>query len=300
MEADGKVRGSAAVKDGVVYIGSSDGTMHALDADTGTVRWQKKIGDGKLCGSPGVAYGVVFIPTGNSGGLQEVRMVAGPTVGLDVETGQEVWRKFSQRGSQGFASPLIAGDTLYGDNCTSFEAIDLRTGKVRWSVVAVGQSKQFNPMALSGGLIYNTGPLAGVVMAVDAGTGRVAWSQYAYEKQKHLRYGGGPGHEVLTGPALAHGRVYVGCNDGHLYTFDAETGERGWKWRAPDTIRSSAAVAGDVLYFGCDDGNLYALDATSGEKLWEFATGGAVVSSPWPADGTVYVGSDDGRLYALH
>jgi len=299
LKTGGRVAGSAALAGGTCYIVSDDGVMHAIDARTGRVHWQKRFSDGRPCGSPAVAYGLAFISGGNRGGVETVLMSTRPVVALDVGTGREVARYGP--GSQGYGSPVIAGGRLYGGlNGSSFGATDLATGQMLWRAEVSGQTRQFSTAAIAEGVFYVTGTLGGDVAAYDAMTGRLRWHTFTREGQVALRYGGKPGYEVFTAPTVAYGRVYVGCNDGRLHTFDAATGARGWTFQAGDKVQSSPAAAGGAVYFGCHDGFLYAVDAQTGELLWKFATGSRIVSSPWPADGVVYVGSDDGSLYAVH
>ena len=45
-----------------------------------------------------------------------------------------------------------------------------------------------------------------------------------------------------------------------------------WTFKAEEGIHSTAAIAGGKVYVGCDDGHLYALDFETGKKQWAFAT----------------------------
>ena len=45
-----------------------------------------------------------------------------------------------------------------------------------------------------------------------------------------------------------------------------------WTFKAQEGIHSTAAIAGGKVYVGCDDGHLYALDFKTGKKLWLFKT----------------------------
>ena len=57
------------VADGVVYVGDTAGTMHALDAGSGNVRWSA--GLGSLRSGPVVTGGVLYVGT-NVGYLQAI------------------------------------------------------------------------------------------------------------------------------------------------------------------------------------------------------------------------------------
>jgi outer membrane protein assembly factor BamB len=82
LKTGDKVTRSAAVVDGVVYIASEDGFCYALKARTGEPLWKTKLGRGRPAGSPAVAYGLAFIPSGNSGGSETLHMTAGPEPSL--------------------------------------------------------------------------------------------------------------------------------------------------------------------------------------------------------------------------
>lgn len=53
------VYNSPAVSGGVVYVGSSDGYVYALDASTGSLKWKYETG-GEIYSSPAVSSGVVY------------------------------------------------------------------------------------------------------------------------------------------------------------------------------------------------------------------------------------------------
>jgi outer membrane protein assembly factor BamB len=314
VETRGAVAGSAAVAGGVVYIASEDGRMFALDAKSGERKWVKPFSRQRPCGSPAVAYGVVFIGEGAKGGHEVGVMSAGPVVGLDAKTGEVVWQGPS--GPQGYAAICLDATGLYiGTNGSNFGAADLATGESRWSTNGGAQNRQFVSFTRAGDLAYVPGSMTGTVMAWDPARGRTKWHVPIWPEQRlPINNGGTPGYEVYADLAVAHGWVYAASNDGTLRTFDANTGKRGWTFEAGSPIQSSPSVAGQTVYFGCWDGNVYAVDALTGELRWEYkpsklpapsrTVGGnelsaRIISSPWPGDDVIYVGCDDGYLYAL-
>jgi hypothetical protein len=261
-----------------------------------------------------VAYGVVFIGQGAKGGHETGVMTGGPIVGMDIATGEIVWN--GPAGPQGYAAICLDEKTLYaGSNGSSFAATDLATGKTRWSKDGGHQNRQFMSFTRAGDLAYVPGSMTGTVMAWDPAEGRTVWHQPIWPGQRlPINNGGEPGYEVFADLAVADGRVYAGSNDGALHTFDARTGQRGWKFDTGSPIQSSPSIAGRIVYFGCWDGCVYAVDAETGELRWKYkpsrlaapdlTVGGnepsaRIVSSPWPGDHVVYVGCDDGCLYAF-
>jgi outer membrane protein assembly factor BamB len=56
----GEVYSSPAVANGVVYVGSFDSNVYALNASTGAKLWSYYIG-GEVYSSPAVANGVVYV-----------------------------------------------------------------------------------------------------------------------------------------------------------------------------------------------------------------------------------------------
>ena len=106
--------------------------------------------------------------------------------------------------------------------------------------------------------------------------------------------------------AIADGKVYVGCDDGHLYALDFKTGKKLWAFATDDIVESSPLVHNGRVYFGSSDGFVYALTAADGKLLWKFETEDRVLGAPnlfQPSGGgakpALIVGSYDFRLYSL-
>jgi alcohol dehydrogenase (cytochrome c) len=81
-----------ALFDGKVYVASLDAYVYALDAKTGKQLWKTKIAEWKngysITSAPSVVNGIVM--SGMTGGEFGVR---GFVIGLDAQTGKEVWRR---------------------------------------------------------------------------------------------------------------------------------------------------------------------------------------------------------------
>jgi polyvinyl alcohol dehydrogenase (cytochrome) len=77
-------------------------------------------------------------------------------------------------------------------------------------------------------------------------------------------------------PTVAAGRIFVGSDNGYLYSLDASTGCVHWSFQAKAGVRT-APVIGPVkshgaakyaVYIGDLRANVYALDAQTGKQLW--------------------------------
>jgi polyvinyl alcohol dehydrogenase (cytochrome) len=75
-------------------------------------------------------------------------------------------------------------------------------------------------------------------------------------------------------PTVADGRLFVGSQDGTVYSLDAKSGCTIWAFKAASSVRTSIVLgprrggSNAVAYFGDGRSNIYALDAGSGQLLW--------------------------------
>ena len=75
-------------------------------------------------------------------------------------------------------------------------------------------------------------------------------------------------------PTVAGGRLFVGSQNGTVYSLDARTGCINWTFTAKSGVRTALAFGrrsdanGYAVYFGDTGANVYALDAATGHVLW--------------------------------
>jgi len=65
------------------------------------------------------------------------------------------------------------------------------------------------------------------------------------------------GGVLYSTPAVTGGRVYAGGENGHLYVFDANTGEQLQDLTIGGEIKTVPAIYGSSIYLSSGDGNLY-------------------------------------------
>ena len=99
-------------------------------------------------------------------------------------------------------------------------------------------------------------------------------------------------------PAVYRGRVFVGAQDGSVYSLDAATGCVHWTTAVQAEVRSGitvAEVAGKpAVFFGDSAGYVYALDGDTGKQLWKLQPeehpASKVTATPVFYQGRLYVG----------
>ena len=84
---------------------------------------------------------------------------------------------------------------------------------------------------------------------------------------------GFPGaRRAVTQPTVFGGRVFVGSENGRVYSLDAKTGCTYWAFDAVRGVRSAIVIGprggGWAAYFGDRAANVYAVDALTGKALW--------------------------------
>lgn len=328
FETDGAVRSSPAVVRDTVYVGSDDGHVYGLNAETAEERWSFRT-EGAVESSPAVLGGLVCV------GSHDHHVYA-----LTAGTGESVWS--FETGDKVRSSPTVAAnaDTSVIDNIVAIGsddgrlyALDARAGEPTKAIstggpvvatptilVSTGGVWELTCGSTDGSVYYwvpdyqnghvssreTEAPVNAQVSLPDQRTENI-WYQPtdAGRLYKFVNYENTPawtfetGGKIRTTPVLAGDFVYIGSRDGNVYGIDVESGESKWTFETGGKVDSSPAVADGTLYVGSADHHVYALDAVTGEEVWSFETGGEVVSSPAVVEGTVYVGSNDGSVYAL-
>ena len=194
------IQSSPSVGDGIAYVGSRDGTLYAVDAERGTLRWRFDNSVFWSNTSPARANGLVY--AGNSDGLF--------VQGVDARSGKEAWKYTTAL--QVFASPSVAGDAVYtGDWAGFMYAVDAKTGALFWKYRSDGR-RIMSSAAIDGGhLVFGSDD--GLVYDLRLGTRalrRAVFYDAAYTKASHLRssdamrdYFAKRGYDVLDEAALA-------------------------------------------------------------------------------------------------
>lgn len=244
--------------DGILYTGSGDGVLYAVDAETGEQLWSVE-GFGQL-ESTGAISGDMIITAGYN---QTVKA-------MDRITGDDRWSFKTEYGVQG--APLIVEDRVYIATDHEVYALDVKSGELVWKDPTGTEGAYMGAPAYKDGVLYTTG--GKLLLALDAESGRELW-----RTQKS---------EMFLGLAIADGFVYVGNFDRKLYAFDLSTGQERWSFDGEEVFWSSPAADNGVIYAG-NDRTVYALGAKSGQLLWSFDAESRSVSEPLVSDGVVYV-----------
>jgi outer membrane protein assembly factor BamB len=257
---------------GRLYFVNNNATAYALDANTGKVVWERRIG--RLNASS---------PTYYKHRLYIVNLEPGHIVKLDARTGRTLWRRPLPGRAE--SSPVVVGNSVYfGCEDGYLYALSTRNGNVRWSTQLGGPVKA--APAYYHGVLY-VGDYGGDMNAVRASDGKLLWQTGS------LGQGFGTGGEFYSTPAVAFGRVYAGNNDTRVYSFDRKNGAIAWTYSTGGYVYSGPAVAstghtGPTVYIGSFDGNVYALNAKTGEPRWIHSAGGSVIGSLTAVGDIVY------------
>ena len=272
---------SPVVWNGVVYFGSGDGNVYALDAASGALKWKFKTGD-VVHASPAIADGKVYIGSWDSN-----------FYALDAATGKEAWRFktgedpdiHNQVGIQSSAA-VVDGVVYFGCRDSHLYALDAKTGEKKWAYGTKGSWVIASP-AVRDGKVYFATSDSGMVYALDAKNGDVIFS---LNLQRWPSF---------SSPAVAGEVLYEGSSSGRLNAVDLANRKLAWSFETEAAKKNGPAYTkpdGSPNYEAAFDGDFYD-DMIVGH--YRMMSVGPILSSPVVVDKAVYFGGTDGILYAL-
>lgn len=319
FQAGGPIESSAAVVDGIVFVVSDDGVVHALELSSGEERWTSMLGAETGAASPLVVKDRVIVgdmdgilhalnassgreawrlqtdgPISGAAGASGSEIVSatqsGTAYSVDAVSGEITWQA-ELPGGVSRSIALTADTAFFGAAGGFLVALDLSDGRALWSIDAATAGEVGTP-TVSGGRVYAaTGldtdePGARGVVAVDAAIGAQLW-----------RYASPAGAQIYT-PAVVGDRAYVVGHDRNVVALDAASGTTLWSTTTGAENEALPCVAASVVYVPTNGGSVQALDAADGALRWQAEIKG-VPYAPVVVGGYVIVGTSIGVLYAI-
>jgi polyvinyl alcohol dehydrogenase (cytochrome) len=292
-----RARSQPTVGAGAVYLGSQDGTVYALDFDSGCVRWTFQA-DAEVRSSP------TLEPWRRGDGGARPRLFFGDFNGnayaVDAQTGRLQWKTRVE------AHPRV---TITGSPRLFEERLYVSMSSNEWAAAA-------DPA-------YECCTFRGGVTALDTKTGRVVWRSYTIPEEPRAtgeRTSAGTlrrhpaGAPVWNAPTIdaKRRRLYVGTGEGYtspaapqsdaVIAYDLDTGRMLW-WHqslAKDAWNMACFIGGgpncprengpdldigappilhrlpsgdDVLLVGQKSADVFALDPDDGKLRWKVKYG---------------------------
>lgn len=284
-----------------VFVGSSDGGLYALRADTGEILWRFETLGFVQCSPLYDAREDVVYFGSNDGGLYKV----------GAEHGELLWRFMTN--AEVARRPVLAGSVLYAANANdTLIAVDVRTGSLRWSqhrTPALGMEVAgYSGPALYRGRVY-MGFSDGTVTAFDAATGAERWQPVDLSAEAETLVGEVPQYldadttpvalDLEQGPA-----VFVASYAGGVYALDADTGRQIWShtdalsvtdlgywsqdpYPAPPADFPPERAPKQLLFAASGTTGLWALDPETGKTIWRRGLPEGGIAAPEPVAGAL-------------
>ena len=324
---NGDFTGTPVESGGTLVALSGGGSVFALDASTGTLRWQRNLGE-PANGTPAIADGLVFVPLAIPNGPE--------VVALSLKDGSVQWTSVldTQTGADVYGSPVVWNGTVYigvsgqnGDPALplrgSVDALDEATGAKRWQTFTV-------PPGFNGGAVWSTPAIDTTTGHLFVGTGNAYTAPAASTTDSILELDAATGTILnsmqatagdvfspsnFTGPDFDFGASpnLITATDGRALVGEGQKSGTYWAVDRSDltpvwstTVGVGSAVGGIIGSTAYDGkriygpvtpgGELWAL-GRDGEVQWLSADGGPLHFSPTSvANGVVYTPDMSGVL----
>jgi len=232
FEAVGALRASPVLYGDLIYVGSEDKRVYALDKYTGELVWSLKLDD-VVAASASVAGLTLVIGT-----------ESGTVYGIHRTEGEERWR--ADLGSSiSTAACISQSTTMVGTYGGRLYGLDMDDGEVKWEFPNKAEPALdpilTTPVTNSGLVYFGSDGL----YCLEVSNGLKVWFHQA-------------GDTVRGSPAIVESYVVFGSYDGLLRCLDKNTGKVVWRYQSDTVFRSGVSIDYDKVFIGGRDGMLYA------------------------------------------
>ena len=206
-----------AYDNGIVYVGTYDNNLYAIDAANGEFMW-KYATDGGIATKPAVFEGNVYV------GSEDNRLHA-----IAARSGKLLWTYYTEGPIR--SSPRIAeGHIFFGSDDGYLHVVNLTTNRRAWRA-EIGSPVRSSPF-IDNDLVY-FGAEGGEMICTDF-PGEIKWRFQAKRA-------------ITASPTVVQGVVYVTSIDGFCYALDAKSGWVIWRFRMDKGSMSSPHQSGETI-----------------------------------------------------
>jgi outer membrane protein assembly factor BamB len=247
VPAESEILSAPAYADGVVYYGTTDKKVYAVDVESRGIKpgWPFEA-DSAIWASPLVADGQVYVAS------MDHHLYC-----LDAQTGEKIWD--TEVGGAMAKQPLLVDGILYvgafdgkvhaikADSGELVEGFDFLANNWIWSTPLIGEGQLF--VTSLDGFLYALDPATGNVMA-----------PYPYNSGE---IDGGK-DVIRANPVEAGGFIVIGTEKGRLIA--VKEAQRGCTWPSgtPESaVYTTPVVSGEKIYVIQMNGQVHTLDVTA-------------------------------------
>ncbi|MBM3993269.1 MAG: serine/threonine protein kinase [Planctomycetes bacterium] len=306
------IESTAAIVDGIIYVGCYDDHLYAIELANGNVKWKTKLGSIKA--APSVYQGKVFVGDEDSmfycvnaadgkklwdfecdGAITGGANFSGDRVifashdanlyCLGIADKKLIW-KIKTEGPVHGSVAVANGQTFFAGCDSHLHVIDVMDGK---SINKVELSGQTAATASFGGDKLYVGNMNNEVQAIDIKGQKVQWA-YTSKRAPNPFY---------SSPAITDKLVVIGSRDRKLHAIKRSDGSSAWVFSGDGWIESSPVIAGNRVYVGSNKGTFYVIDLEKGTEVQALLLGEGITASPAVANECLVIGTTDGLLYCL-
>ena len=225
FKTGGPLHASPVIANGILYIGSTDGKLYALDAKQWGVKWVFDAEDTIRHSATVLGNQVYFSARNNK------------IYALDAKTGEKLWEYKTKSWMD--APPVVSDNKVYvGVFPSKIYLLNARTGELE-------------------AIRERTIHIRGVEYGCSKGVFRPIFPQHNANLWRD-RTGGSESY-----PVTANGVVYIGTRDGQLHAFDVASKAETWAYQLGGFVSAAPAISDGILYAASGDGNVYAFTNTT-------------------------------------
>jgi len=245
FKTGGPLHASPVIANGILYIGSTDGKLYALDAKQWGIRWVFDAGDAIRYSATVVGNRVYFSARNNK------------VYALDAKTGEKLWEFKSKSWMD--APPIVSDNKVYvGAFPSKIYLLNARTGTL--------EAMRERTVRIQG---------------IEYGCAKGVFRPIFPEHNADLWRGQTNGSESY--PVTANGVVYIGARNGKLHAFDAVSKSETWTYQLGSFVDAAPAISDGILYAASGDGSVYAFtNATENVHEQETRRQGVVTQDAAP------------------
>ena len=207
LDTGAPISAACAVQGDVCYFGDEHGGVHAASIADGQVIWSGQLA-GRVIAAPSIAEGKLLVPlmSLSSLGPQKVEFLTA----WSLPDGKKLWT--AEPNAASVMGPVaVVGKTVWCFTVESYTSdghlrgINLDTGQ-QVAEAKMGTLVVDAALAAAGDTLYMAAQNSSVYF-MDAASGQA---------RKYVRLGA----KVFSSPAIADGRLYIGCQEGKLYCIE--------------------------------------------------------------------------------